>query len=1170
MMAQQAYGPYQVEDLLGDGGTGIVFRCVHRETGESVALKIPKGQGAQERDAVRREIGILGRMNRSGVRGVVRILDHGGYAGAPWYAMELLEGRSLRLWKEQLWSQNIQPRTTGAGSTMTLVHSPSAPPVLREVHEGRLVAPTAGVTASHPVSAASGQLTRVLNVVLRIAKILAQLHTEGVVHGDLTPSNVVFRDETDPVLIDFGMALAPLAPEAWRELPVSCPAGYGTPAYLAPEVLSGGTRDARCDLYALGCVIYELVTGSRPFSAASSDDILRQQLYATPAPPSRNVTGLPDGLEALILSLLEKDPVHRLARAEDVCEALSSYLPDQPKPFRRRWAPATLYRPRLHGREGQSAQLGAALEAMESGQGGFVLVAGPSGIGKTRLINELATSRPLRAGAPLWCRATGVSVPEAQRLSMPTEALGLFSPVLDRVLDEWRRSTDERAPEVAEALRLVTPLLPHLAGALNTPKNSGNLSTELTTKLAFEGLFLLLKHTAGKSGLLLLIDDLQWSDELSSSFLRRYARDLSTVPVLVVASYRTDDTMVPANSDLMASASLYIDLSPLGVNETTRIARDILATDALPAGLLSFLYKYSRGNPFFIAEYVRAAVSKRLLERTASGRWLFDIDRSNDLTIPGSIEGLLQLRILQLSERSRRALQQACVLGRDFDADCFQTLVGPAMAPSELLEELVAREILELTSPGRYRFVHDALREVQERALSTDERHSYHRIAATQLELSGYKDDEDRAGTLGYHWACAGEARKALGYLAVAASAAQTSHALDRAGELYRLSIKQCDLLDAGNPDWTTRARLLEALADVLIQQARHDEARHRLRQLLDILPTDQQLARARTWRKLAASHWTVHDYPSAALALDEAELQMSEKTVALNLQHYSELIEIGLGRFEQLYFSGDVGPTLEALITRLGPLIEEHGSNDQSCFYYFMTASHVMLKRRYAFDETALELAERGLAAARSLAPQRLAMALFILAYALTLGSREQCRLALSHFEHAAREAERVGEATLLSRIRTYHAIALLRVGDIDATNAAAELALEAARAANLQPYMGAACVCQGWAAWRKGDEQRASSLLQVGRDCWRSSAHGFPFSNLALFPLLDCAYRADDFETAKALLREFDAGLPALPGVLDAAIRESVQVIEQAPPQEASRALARVLLLASEHAFS
>src|SRR5262245_23815276 len=91
----QAIGPYQVLGALGDGGTGLVMRASHFETGALVAVKIPKHDGVELQIALRREIGVLKRLSRAGIRGVVGIVEHGEMDGLPWYAMELVQGHSL-------------------------------------------------------------------------------------------------------------------------------------------------------------------------------------------------------------------------------------------------------------------------------------------------------------------------------------------------------------------------------------------------------------------------------------------------------------------------------------------------------------------------------------------------------------------------------------------------------------------------------------------------------------------------------------------------------------------------------------------------------------------------------------------------------------------------------------------------------------------------------------------------------------------------------------------------------------------------------------------------------------------------------------------------------------------------------------------------------------------
>lgn len=1164
-MYLKKYGPYQVGSLLGEGGTGAVLRGFHESTDRPVALKVPKLQRLPERQALRREIGILSRMNRAKIRGVVTIVDHGVAQGVPWYAMELLDGRSLGSWKEQIWSHaSVAAQPIDITGTMSLDALPQASPAMPVARAGG--APTSSMSTRR-VPIAGGQLERVLNVMWRVAEILALVHAEGVVHGDLTPSNIFLRDEVDPVLIDFGTGLAQLAPESFREVPSAEPWGQGTPAYLAPEVLRGEVRDARCDLYAFGCILYEVLTGSRPFSSPDSRGILQQQLYATPARLSERVDRIPTALEDLVLSLLVKDPVLRTPRADDVSRALAGLLPHRPSVAREAGDHATLYRPRLRGRERLLARLTTRVADVGSGRGGFVLLSGPSGIGKTRLMNEAANAARPTNVLTIWCRAGKAFAPAAQNGAMPSTGLELFSAVVEHVLESEERAPGSNlAPNLAFMLQAVSKVMPLRGGGWQFASDGEPEVPARARTMAFDGLLALLQHVAASSGLVLLIDDLQWADELSAAFLRRCAGAFASAPILVIANYRTEGPQLEPDLDLAALADPHIALAALEAKDTERIAKDILATDTLPAGLFAFLYKHAGGNPFFVAEYTRAAVAKGLLARV-DGAWSFQVDRAGDLGVPSSVEGLLALRLQRLSMAARTALQQASVLGDDFDAACFESLVNSTGAATELLEELVAREILQAVPPAHYRFTHDALREAQERTLSSEQRTRYHGLAAEQLERRNLPGQD---GMLGYHWASAGQPRRALAYLERAASDAHARHTLERAGELYRLGIEQCLHLLPDTEALARLSQLTEALADVLRQQARHLEARELLEQLSERLAPRQHLVRARVWRKVATSHWTVHEYARASAALDRAEAELAQLSTALEADGLAELIEIRLGRFEQLYFSGQVGSTLDALVEALAIQLERHGSNDQRCRYYFMAASHVMLKHRYAFTPEALALAERGLEAAVAVAPQRTAMARFILGFALMLGSRAQCRAALAYFEDAGREAERIGEATLLSRVRTYHTITALRVGEVDVTGQLAELALEAAQEAHLQPYLGAARVCQGWVAWRRGDAQRARELLEAGRECWRGSPHGFPFGNLAIFPLLELASRADDFETARGLLDESSASLPALPATLASALQLARQAIDRAAPVEASTALAQVIRVARELAFA
>jgi tetratricopeptide (TPR) repeat protein/predicted Ser/Thr protein kinase len=174
--------------------------------------------------------------------------------------------------------------------------------------------------------------TEALQVAERIAEALMAAHARGVVHRDLKPQNIIITPSGRPKLLDFGLAKRALTAAAAAEAPTTAAitrpyAMLGTPGYMAPEQIRNGPVDRRADVFALGCVLYECLTGQRAFPGPTPPDMLAQVLNTDPPPVSSVVPGVGEGVDALCSRLLRKDVKERCQSAEEALGAIRALLP---------------------------------------------------------------------------------------------------------------------------------------------------------------------------------------------------------------------------------------------------------------------------------------------------------------------------------------------------------------------------------------------------------------------------------------------------------------------------------------------------------------------------------------------------------------------------------------------------------------------------------------------------------------------------------------------------------------------------------------------------------------------------------------------------------------------------------------------------------------------------
>jgi serine/threonine protein kinase len=810
----ETIGPYRVVGVLGRGGMGVVYRAVHRDTHEVVALKTVSVPKRLRLLGIRAEILALHRLDHPQI---VRIRDHGLSGRVPWYAMELLEGPTMAAWLVDLWPDRVYAGvTTSTASSTTDAPFPGPP----TYSPGPLT--DAPVRGSRP-PAAAGRLNDVLRLFRMLCEPLSYLHARGIVHCDLKPSNVSLRADGRPVIMDFGLTARARGAVGREALD---PGGHlvGTVVYLSPEQVRREVLDARTDLYALGCMLYEAVAGVVPFRGPTTEQVFAQHLYEPPLPLSTWVEGVDPRLEKLIFRLLAKERRERTGHADDVAHMLAEIEGDTSVHISE--TPGYLYRPEIVGRADVLEHFTALLGRLKDRRGGFVFLSGESGIGKTFLAADIARRAGISGLRVVVGECAPAVAPKPDSKSGLVESRGSplqpLRPLLAAVADYCSEGGPERTARLlgarAAAMASYFPSLASVAGQDKTSEPVDLPVEEVHRRLVESFIDTLGAYADEGPPVLFLIDDLQWADELSVKVLAAIDPGwLANKGVLIVGIYRSDDTDKEGNlRELLSkkpSTSLTIDR--MDAEAVGRIAADMLAVRSVPETLVRFLRKETEGVPFFVAEYLRAALSEGLLLRQG-GRWRLKEGGLSEaelaaLPLPTGIHGLMLRRLGGLEPDLRRLVNLASVIGREADLDLLARASG---SPDDLagldqtmhrVRELVRLQILDSLEGGRYRFVHDKLREAAYGAIPLDERLELHREVARLLEDT-LRDRKDAPpfGELGHHFTQGQLWDKAIDYLEKAGVQAVSTFAHKEALRYFQNAVTLAPKASVG----VTRLRL--------------------------------------------------------------------------------------------------------------------------------------------------------------------------------------------------------------------------------------------------------------------------------------------------------------------------------------------------------------------------
>ena len=752
-------GRYQVRRFLGQGGRKRVYLSTDTTTGAEVALALydTVGVGAAIQARARREAEAMRKLGDHAH--VVTVLDTGEDDGNPFIVSSYMPGG------------DVQGMLAAAGRHL--------------------------------------EVSRAVEIAADVTRALEHAHARGIVHRDLKPANVWIDDDGHARLGDFGLATT----EARSR--VSGGTLVGTVAYLPPEQAIGQATGPKSDLYSLGALLYEMLTGQPPFPGDDAVSIISQHLHADPVPPSRHNPEVPEALDRVVLVLLAKQPEDRPANATEARGQILAAMEEQPDEAAEA-RPAnpleSLAGGVFVGREHELEQLREAVDGGLSGRGSLQLLVGEPGIGKTRAAEELATYARVSGARVYWgrCRED-----EGAPAYWPwVQAIRGYARDADPVALAWQLGGG--AAEVAQ-------LIPEVAEKLDIEPGERADSEEARFRL-FDSVTSLLLAAARDRPLVIVLDDLHWADEPSLLLLRFATRELASSGLLILGTYR--DVELGRHHPLARvlgeisgiEGSGRIPLRGLGVGAVERYI-EMTSGAPSPPGLAEAVQEQTDGNPFFVGEVVRLLASEGKLTGASSVA---------ELQIPQGVREVVGRRLDRLSEQTNDALRIAAVIGRDFDGDLVARVARQSR--EELMKaarEAIAERLVTEVEDERFSFAHALVRDTLYEELSPPKRSALHEATGLAIEQICGGNVEERLGELAHHFLAAaprGDLAKAIDYAQQAGAQDMEQLAYEDAVDVYGRALEVLELME--EPDEALRCRLLLLLGGAEAKSARVADAR--------------------------------------------------------------------------------------------------------------------------------------------------------------------------------------------------------------------------------------------------------------------------------------------------------------------------------------------------------
>ena len=712
----------------------------------------------------------------------------------------------------------------------------------------------------------------VLDIGAQVAEALHYSHQRGIVHRDIKPENIMVTREGEEwraKLMDFGIALGPKDSRMTKSDII-----VGTLAYLPPESILDSSSSPAADIYSLGVVMFESLSGKLPFSG-DTQTVLYKIVHSEPEPPGLLASLVDIETENIILACMAKAAAARPKDGNEiggVLRELSRRLKNPETPLS-----TSIVVPRggsaIVGRSHEIEDLVKSFHRAQAGEAQLALVGGEQGFGKASLLRELERLSKSRGALVLHGRFV-----ERVDPALPYQGFG-------EAFREYIEADPARASKVlGDLLPELRVLFPEIAESAGRDAQSQPTPKREDRTFTLDLLARTVGRLAAAQPLVLLFEDLHLADAsleaIQYVFHRRSSSRLMIAGTYVQGGGENDPMSRLVKSIRGDQGTLLIQLRALDAAECRQLAMGILEKERVPEDAGIALLQATGGNPFFVAELVRSlAPEGRFEEFTLAARR----GGAQGLALPNSLQKLMEEKVAAMPDSNRSVLQAAAVIGASFDPSEVIHLSGLGTAAESVIESLMERGVFRedaVSGGSRLTFASTLLLDATYRTLNQVRRRALHRSYAEFLETRYAKRLDRVAPILFRHFSVAGLLDRAAAHGLAAARNAFTGGAYEDSRRLAQTVLSLVESEDwLGDQNLEAEACLVYARA--ALEAFESEDAEKMGRRAAGLF------ARGKEFRPQAEALVLAADAALRALKLDEAKALASE---GLNLARENRL----------------------------------------------------------------------------------------------------------------------------------------------------------------------------------------------------------------------------------------------------------------------------------------